>query len=98
MWRQMITANGLANSTFMIAIDRIGTEGLLTFYGSSFISDPYGRVLVEAPRDRAAVLVANLDLAQRDEALTFGLLYTRRPERYTRLGTMSDLGRPTTPV
>jgi len=96
MWQQMIAANGLANSTFMIAINRIGTEGLLTFYGSSFISDPYGRILVEAPRDRQTVLVANLDLAQRTEALTFGLLYTRRPDRYLRLQTSSDLGRPAT--
>ena len=94
MWRQMIAANGLANSTFMIAINRIGTEGELTFYGSSFISDPYGRVLVEASRDRPTVLVADLDLAQRPEALTFGLLYTRRPDRYQRLQTRSDLGRP----
>ena len=95
MWQQMIAANGLANSTFMIAINRIGTEGPLTFYGSSFISDPYGRVLVVAPRDRPAVLVANLDLAQRAEALTFGMLYTRRPDRYGRLLRTTDLGRPT---
>lgn len=95
MWRQMITANGLANSTFMIAINRIGTEGPLTFYGSSFISDPYGRVIVEAPRDRPAVLVADLDLGQRDDALSFGLLYTRRPDRYRRLQGSSGLGRPT---
>ncbi len=96
MWRQMITANGLANSTFMIAVNRIGTEGPLTFYGSSFISDPYGRVVVEAPRDRAAVLIADLDLGQRDDALSFGLMYTRRPDRYRRLQSVSDLGRPTT--
>ena len=94
MWRQMIAANGLANSTFMIAINRIGTEGPLTFYGSSFISDPYGRIIVEAPRDRPAVLVADLDLGQRDDALTFGLMYTRRPERYSRLQAMSEFGRP----
>ncbi|MFM2073473.1 MAG: hypothetical protein RLZZ623_3737 [Actinomycetota bacterium] len=94
MWRQMIAANGLANSTFMIAINRIGTEGPLTFYGSSFISDPYGRVIVEAPRDRPAVLIADLDLGQRDDALSFGLLYTRRPDRYRRLHTTSDRGRP----
>lgn len=97
MWQQMIAANGLANSTFMIAINRIGTEGPLTFFGSSFISDPYGRVLVVAPRDRPAVLVANLDLAQRAEALTFGMLYTRRPDRYRRLLRTSDLGRPIEP-
>ena len=34
----------------------------ITFYGSSFISDPYGRVLVQAPRDEPAVIVADLDL------------------------------------
>ena len=49
----------------MVVPNRFGTEGLITFYGSSFIADPYGRVLVQAPRDEAAVLVADLDLAQR---------------------------------
>ena len=95
LWRQMIAANGLANATFMIAINRIGTEGPLTFYGSSFISDPYGRIIVEAPRDQPAVLVADLDLDQRRDWLGFGLLYTRRPNRYGRLMSPSDLGRPT---
>lgn len=94
MWRHMITANGLANATFMVAINRIGTEGPLKFYGSSFISDPYGRVVVEAPRDRPAVLVADLDLDQRRDWLTFGHMYTRRPGHYGRLQSGSDLGRP----
>lgn len=85
MWRQMIVANGLANATFMIAVNRIGTEGPLTFYGSSFIADPYGRVICEAPRDRPAVLVADLDLDMCRDWRTFGLLATRRPERYRRL-------------
>ena len=94
MWQQMIAANGLANATFMVAVNRIGVEGPLTFYGSSFISDPYGRVIVEAPRDRPAVLVAQLDLGQRADWLDFGLMYTRRPEAYTRLGDRTELGRP----
>jgi N-carbamoylputrescine amidase len=81
-WQQMITANGLANATFMVAVNRIGTEGQLTFYGSSFISDPYGRVVVEAPRDEPAVLVADLDLDQRRDWLSFGLFDTRRPDQY----------------
>ncbi|MDH5373327.1 MAG: hydrolase [Acidimicrobiia bacterium] len=85
LWRQMITANGLANATFMVAINRIGTEGPLTFYGSSFISDPYGRVVVQAPRDLPAVLVADLDLDQRRDWMTFGLFETRRPDLYGRL-------------
>ena len=39
----------------MVAPIRYGAEGLITFYGSSFISDPYGRILVQAPRDESAV-------------------------------------------
>lgn len=83
LWQQVIVANGVANGTFMVAVNRIGDEGPLTFYGSSFISDPYGRVLVRAPRDRPAVLVADLDLDQRRDWLElFPFLRTRRPDAY----------------
>lgn len=82
MWHQMIAANGLANATFMIAVNRTGHEDGITFYGSSFISDPYGRTLVQAPRDRDSVLVADLDLDQRRDWLTFGMFDTRRPASY----------------
>ena len=51
LWEQVIRAHGITNGTFMVVPNRIGTEGPVTFYGSSFISDPYGRVLVQAPRD-----------------------------------------------
>jgi N-carbamoylputrescine amidase len=86
LWEQVIVANGVANGTFMVAVNRIGTEPPLTFYGSSFISDPYGRVLVRAPRDRAAVLVADLDLDQRRDWLElFPFLTTRRPDAYASL-------------
>ena len=90
LWEQVIRANGIANGTFMIAVNRVGRERQgdteITFYGSSFVSDPYGRVLVQAPRDAPAVLVADLDLAQRDDWLAlFPFLRTRRPEVYGRL-------------
>ena len=92
MWLQTITTNGLSNATFMVAINRIGAEGPLTFYGSSFISDPYGRVVVQAPRDVPAVLVADLDLDQRRDSLTWGLFQTRRPDQYVRLVAPRDDG------
>jgi N-carbamoylputrescine amidase len=83
LWERVIIANGIANGTFMVAVNRIGTEEPLTFYGSSFISDPYGRKLVQAPRDEPAVLVADLDLDQRRDWLTlFPFLTTRRPDAY----------------
>jgi N-carbamoylputrescine amidase len=86
LWQQVIVGNGIANGLFMIAPNRWGSEGTLSFYGSSFISDPYGRILVQAPRDASAVLVADLDLDQRRDWLTlFPFLATRRPDTYGRL-------------
>jgi N-carbamoylputrescine amidase len=86
LWQQVIVANGIANGTFMVAVNRIGFEPPLTFYGSSFISDPYGRILVQAPRDQPAVLVADLDLDQRRDWLElFPFLRTRRPDAYRAL-------------
>jgi len=83
LWQRVIVANGIANGLFMVAVNRTGEEPPLTFYGSSFISDPYGRVLVEAPRDEPAVLVADLDLDQRRDWLElFPFLTTRRPDTY----------------
>ena len=46
LWQQVIVANGINSGLFMVVPNRTGDEGSLSFYGSSFISDPYGRVLV----------------------------------------------------
>ncbi len=83
LWEHTIVGHAIANGVFVVVPNRYGTEGLITFYGSSFIADPYGRVLVRAPRDEAAVLVADLDLAQRRDWLDlFPFLQTRRPDSY----------------
>lgn len=83
LWRQVIVAHGIANGTFMVVPNRYGNEGSLNFYGSSFISDPFGRVLARAGRDTDEVLVAELDLDQRRDWLDlFPFLATRRPDTY----------------
>lgn len=84
LWRQTIIGNAINSGLFMVVPNRWGDEGLITFYGSSFICDPFGRVLVQAPRDEDAVLVATLDLDQRRDWLTlFPFLTTRRPDSYS---------------
>lgn len=86
LWERVIVGNGIANGVFMVAVNRIGAEPPLTFYGSSFISDPYGRILAKAPRHEPAVLVADLDLDQRRDWLElFPFLTTRRPDAYAKL-------------
>jgi len=83
LWRQVIVSHGIANGTFMVVPNRYGNEGSLNFYGSSFISDPFGRILVRAGREGDEVLVAELDLDQRRDWLDlFPFLATRRPDTY----------------
>lgn len=95
LWQQVIVANGINSGLFMVVPNRIGDEGKVTFYGSSFISDPFGRVLVLAPRDEEAVLVADLDLDQRRDWLElFPFLLTRRPDTYAGLTAPVDVARP----
>lgn len=95
LWQQVIVANGISSGLFMVVPNRTGDEGKVSFYGSSFISDPFGRVLVSAPRDEEAVLVADLDLDQRRDWLElFPFLLTRRPDSYGALTEPVDPDRP----
>lgn len=86
LWRQVIVGNAISNGLFMVVPNRWGNEGKVSFYGSSFICDPYGRVLVQADREGDEVLVADLDLDQRQDWLDlFPFLETRRPDTYQAL-------------
>ena len=81
-----MVGNAIANGLFIAAANRVGTEGDNTFYGSSFIVDPYGRIVLQAGRSEHAVLVADLDLDQRTDWLTlFPFFKTRRPHMYGEL-------------
>ncbi|CAB4633018.1 unannotated protein [freshwater metagenome] len=83
LWRQVIVGHAIANGTFMVVPNRYGNEGSLNFYGSSFICDPFGRILAKAARDTDEALVADLDLDQRRDWLDlFPFLATRRPDTY----------------
>jgi N-carbamoylputrescine amidase len=75
-----------ANGVFVAASNRTGNEGLLTFYGSSFITDPMGNIIAKAPRDTTDVIVATLDFEKFNmyrEA--FPLLQCRLPATYSQL-------------
>ena len=86
LWRQTIVGNAISSGTFMVVPNRWGSEGKITFYGSSFICDPFGRILARAGREGDEVLVADLDLDQRRDWLTlFPFLATRRPDTYAPL-------------
>jgi N-carbamoylputrescine amidase len=48
-WEKVISSHGICNSVYIAAVNRVGTEqgknSEMTFYGSSFISNPYGEIM-----------------------------------------------------
>lgn len=86
IWQQVMISHAITNGVFVAAANRIGDEGPLTFYGSSFIADPYGRVLVEAEETSRSALFAEVDISQcKDWIDLFPFYKTRRPDIYESL-------------
>lgn len=82
-WRTACRAQALFNQVFVAAVNRTGVEEVLTFYGGSFVADPWGRVLVEAGEDDEGAFVADCDLALVRRARELFQFYRdRRPETY----------------
>ncbi len=70
-WQTIQRSHAIANGLFVIAVNRVGHERLegaagdgIRFWGSSFVVDPFGRILAQAPEDEEAVLVVECDLGQ----------------------------------
>lgn len=66
-WRTAQRAHAIANGVFVAGINRYGHEGDkkggIEFWGRSFISDPFGRLLQEAPTQGDKILTAMVDPA-----------------------------------
>ncbi|MCC6579279.1 MAG: carbon-nitrogen hydrolase [Phycisphaeraceae bacterium] len=67
-WRTIQRSHAIANGVFVVAVNRIGAEGELDFFGSSFVAAPGGEVIAEAPRDSEQVLIVDCDLTKLDAA------------------------------
>jgi N-carbamoylputrescine amidase len=65
-WRTIQRAHAIANGVFVAAANRVGVEGDLTFWGSSFIADPGGEVLAQAGQTGDEVLMADCDMGRID--------------------------------
>ena len=86
LWQSVIVGHAIANGLFIAVPNRTGVEGLIRFYGGSFIVDPFGRILAQAPEDVEAALISDIDIAHRRDWLTlFPFFATRRPDTYGRL-------------
>jgi N-carbamoylputrescine amidase len=67
-WTIIQRSHAIANGCFVASINRTGTEGGTTFWGSSFVCGPFGEVIAQAGEEEQ-ILLASLD---------FGLIEKQR--------------------
>jgi N-carbamoylputrescine amidase len=85
-WLTVQRAHAIANGLFVAAVNRVGREGNLTFWGSSFACDPYGRLLAQAPSDAEDLLVVDCALELIEEKRrAWPFLRDRRVDAYAEL-------------
>jgi len=85
-WETVIKSHGIVNGLFIAAVNRVGREADMNFYGGSFISNPFGDVLARGNSEGDQVVAAELDLNQiRQFRDLFHFYRDRRPETYAEL-------------
>lgn len=89
-WMDAIKAHGIHNNLFTAAVNRVGTEksheGSMTFYGRSFVSNPWGEIISEAQTKEDEVVMATLDLNEIKKARDILQFHRdRRPDSYGEL-------------
>ncbi|MED0666898.1 carbon-nitrogen hydrolase [Bacillus badius] len=89
-WMDAIRAHGIHNNMFIAAVNRVGredsNEGHMTFYGRSFISNPWGTVMKEAETKENEIIMAEIDLSEVTRARNVLQFHRdRRPDSYGEL-------------
>ena len=86
-WELIQRSHALANGCFVCTVNRVGREGSLQFWGSSFIADPFGRILAKASADKEEVLLADCNMSLIDYTRRhWPFLRDRRVDAYQGLG------------
>ena len=93
-WQTIQRSHAIANGVYVASVNRVGHEhgdvrgnrapGVgLEFWGGSFIADPFGRVLAQAPHDSEAILIEEVDLKHlEDTRRNWPFLRDRRIDSY----------------
>lgn len=82
-WELIQRAHAVANGVFVAVANRVGREGKLKFWGSSFVADPFGGIAARAGLEKEEILLARCDLRRIDETRqNWPFLRDRRIDAY----------------
>lgn len=83
-WQTIQRSHSVANGIPVVSVNRVGEEGPMKFWGGSFVSNPFGRVLVQASHDKEEVIIQEIDFGKSDYYRThWPFLRDRRIDSYS---------------
>ncbi len=84
-WESVQRGHAISNSVVVAAVNRVGREKAMTFWGGSFVYDQFGKLLLRAD-DHEGVFLASCDFSlARSIEEGWGFLRNRKPRTYSRL-------------
>mgnify|MGYP001551734432 FL=1 len=84
-WQTIPRSHAVANGVHVVSVNRVGFEqdGAMKFWGGSFVSNPFGRILYQASPDKEEVIVQEIDTDKTDHYRThWPFLRDRRIDSY----------------
>ena len=82
-WQTIQRSHSIANGVHVVSVNRTGEEGEMQFWGGSFVSNPFGTVMYQAPHLEEDISVIEIDLEKTDHYRThWPYLRDRRIDSY----------------
>lgn len=84
-WQTIQRSHAVANGVHVVSVNRVGLEqnGAMKFWGGSFVSNPFGRLLSQASHDQEEVMVVEIDTQNTDSYRThWPFMRDRRIDSY----------------
>jgi N-carbamoylputrescine amidase len=84
-WQTIQRGHAVANGVHVVSVNRVGYEqdGLMKFWGGSFVSNPFGNVIYQASHENEETNVVEIDLQKTDFYRThWPFLRDRRIDSY----------------
>ncbi len=82
-WQMIQRSHAVANGIPVVAVNRVGTESGLNFWGASFVANTFGELLHQSSHNKEEVSVVNVDLNRSNVTRThWPFLRDRRIDAY----------------
>ena len=85
-WETIQKSHAIANGVFLASVNRVGKEDNITFWGKSFVCDPFGEIIDQAGETTSENLIVKCDLLKIEKSRQdWPFLRDRRVDAYQNL-------------